>query len=94
MSSTRSKSIFHRHGTAPLPKSQVNKNSPWKIVKQMVRKDTYTPSEHLMNNTRFTANELKQWYKGFLQDCPDGRLLVRGVRVIKFMNGSDHGYIS
>lgn len=30
--------------------------------------------EFLTSNTRFTADEIKNWYKAFLADCPDGKL--------------------
>jgi len=30
----------------------------------------------LMEQTQFSEDELKDWYKGFLKDCPDGTLAV------------------
>jgi Ca2+-binding EF-hand superfamily protein len=28
----------------------------------------------LMNNTNFTKKQIKQWYRGFIRDCPSGEL--------------------
>ena len=30
--------------------------------------------EFLKSHTRYDENTIKEWYKGFKQDCPNGRL--------------------
>lgn len=30
--------------------------------------------KELVKNTHFEEKELRKWYKGFVKDCPDGRL--------------------
>ena len=30
--------------------------------------------EFLMMNTRYDENTIQEWYKGFMSDCPDGKL--------------------
>ncbi|RWS29058.1 neurocalcin-like protein [Leptotrombidium deliense] len=31
----------------------------------------------LLKDTKYTENEIKEWYKGFIQDCPEGRLTLK-----------------
>ncbi|KAL1479575.1 hypothetical protein MTO96_015905 [Rhipicephalus appendiculatus] len=38
----------------------------------------------LVNETYFSEKEVKQWYKGFLKDCPNGQLTEQGfLRIYK-----------
>ncbi|KAL3171574.1 hypothetical protein MRX96_013772 [Rhipicephalus microplus] len=38
----------------------------------------------LVNETYFTEKEIRQWYKGFVKDCPSGHLTEQGfLRIYK-----------
>ena len=50
--------------------------------------------EDLVQNTEFSEQELKQWYKGFLKDCPSGILNLEEfqqlyIKVPGFFDQSD-----
>ncbi|OBS80862.1 hypothetical protein A6R68_20942 [Neotoma lepida] len=49
--------------------------------------------EDLVQNTEFSEQELKQWYKGFLKDCPSGILNLEEFQqlYIKVQGGEWHG---
>lgn len=49
--------------------------------------------EDLVQNTEFSEQELKQWYKGFLKDCPSGILNLEEFQqlYIKVQGGAWHG---
>ncbi|KAK6195473.1 neuronal calcium sensor 1 [Patella vulgata] len=38
--------------------------------------------EELQKTTYFTEGEIRQWYKGFMKDCPDGKLTLIGFSKI------------
>lgn len=38
--------------------------------------------EDLAQNTEFTDEEIQQWYKRFMKNCPSGRLTVDGLKEI------------
>ncbi|XP_041358046.1 neuronal calcium sensor 2-like [Gigantopelta aegis] len=43
-----------------------NNNSGQKLLKEDI--------DFLVQNTNFCKSEIKQWYKGFMRDCPEGQL--------------------
>ncbi|XP_046362267.1 neuronal calcium sensor 1 isoform X1 [Haliotis rubra] len=38
--------------------------------------------EELKRTTYFSEGEIRQWYKGFMKDCPDGKLTLEGFTKI------------
>ncbi|GMT28280.1 hypothetical protein PFISCL1PPCAC_19577, partial [Pristionchus fissidentatus] len=51
--------------------------------------------EFLKKNTNFTEEQIKEWYKGFVQDCPKGHLTKEQfIKVYKdfFPSGSAEGF--
>ncbi|VDM44181.1 unnamed protein product [Toxocara canis] len=51
--------------------------------------------EFLKRNTNFTEEQIKEWYKGFVQDCPKGHLTKEQfIKVYKdfFPSGSAEGF--
>jgi len=49
----------------------------------------------LTKNTRYTEQEIRDWYKGFQQDCPDGRLTKKKfleIYSIFFSSGSPQAF--
>lgn len=51
--------------------------------------------EFLTSNTRFKANEIRNWYRAFLADCPDGKLTKKKfIEIYKlfFPSGNPEGF--
>ena len=51
--------------------------------------------DFLTSNTRFTSEEIRNWYKAFLADCPDGKLTKKKfVEIYKlfFPTGNPQGF--
>lgn len=49
----------------------------------------------LLNNTSFTKPQIKQWYKGFMRDCPGGQLSRQKFLEVYsefFPNGNAEGF--
>lgn len=46
--------------------------------------------EDLVQNTEFSEQELKQWYKGFLKDCPSGILNLEEFQQLYIKVGGRH----
>lgn len=47
--------------------------------------------EDLVQNTEFSEQELKQWYKGFLKDCPSGILNLEEFQQLYIKVGGQGG---
>lgn len=51
------------------------KGGKWKKRKNKVNHNlSQDDIEYLKLNTRYDEQEIKEWYRGFKQDCPDGQL--------------------
>lgn len=48
--------------------------------------------EDLVKSTEFNEHELKQWYKGFLKDCPSGRLNLEEFQQLYVKVGDSCGF--
>jgi len=46
--------------------------------------------EFLKTNTRYDEDTIQQWYKGFMSDCPDGKLNPEMFIKVKQMMNSSH----
>lgn len=47
--------------------------------------------DDLVRSTEFSEQELKQWYKGFLKDCPTGILNLEEFQQLYIKVGSIEG---
>ncbi|KAL4218793.1 Neuronal calcium sensor 1 [Mactra antiquata] len=48
----------------------------------MTRHREYVTSRKILTNHSVTEEEIHQWYKGFIKDCPDGKLTLEGFTKI------------
>lgn len=66
--------------TFPIPGTAMGKHSS-KLAPEML--------DDLVRSTEFSEQELKQWYKGFLKDCPTGILNLEEFQQLYIKVGSE-----